>query len=120
MSTLFIFNKTHIVWDRCKHEQHPFYANSRMEALIRVARKNKYSDEPLLERFIDGRLPIIVDRLKASDPRLELIERKELTNMELLDIGLEIKAIREDHLEKFIAKSDDFIYSLSSPAVEID
>jgi hypothetical protein len=115
---MYLFNRTHIVYERCRHEPHLFKAETRMDALVYVARKNKYSDLPLLERFIESRKPIIIDRLANNDPRLEKIEKNELTSFEMLDLGIQIGAIKEMHLEKFIAKADDYVYSLVSIDVE--
>lgn len=83
-----------------------------MEALVWVARKNKFSDLPLLARFIENRKPIIIDRLEANDPALEQIEKNMLTDLEMLRLGISVGAIKEVHLEKFISKSDDYVYSL--------
>ncbi len=115
---MYLFNRTHIVYDRCKHEPHLFKADSRMDALVYVAKKNKYSDLPLLEKFIEGRKPIIIDRLDSNDIRLEKVEKNEMSSFELLELGLQIGAIKEMHLEKFIAKADDYVYSLVPIEVE--
>ena len=109
---MYLFNKTHIIYDRVKHEPKLFKAASRMDALVYVAQKNKFSDLPLLANFIESRKPIIIDRLPAGDPNLEKIEKGELNELEMLHLGISIGAIKEMHLEKFIAKSDDYVYSL--------
>jgi hypothetical protein len=113
-SSMFLFNKTHIIYDRCKHEPHLHKASDRLDALVWVARNNKFSKLPLLDNFIESRLPIIVDRMKPGDPRLEQIELGQITPTDLLSIGIEVGAIKLDHLEKFIAKkdSDEYVYSL--------
>ena len=115
---LYLFNKTHIVYDRCRHQAYLIKAANRMDALLWVARKNKYSEDPLLENFIKKREPIIVDRMAAGDSRLELIERGEFSSVIMLDIGVEVGAIKEAHLENFIVKNDDYVYSLVSIAID--
>lgn len=109
---MYLFNRSHIMYDRVKHEPKLFKASNRMEALVWVARKNKFSDLPLLARFIENRKPIIIDRLEANDPALEQIEKNMLTDLEMLRLGISVGAIKEVHLEKFISKSDDYVYSL--------
>lgn len=111
---MYLFNRTHIIYDRVRHEPKLFKAANRMDALFYVAQKNKFSDLPLLTNFIESRKPIIIDRLPAGDPKLEKIENGELNDLEMLHLGILIGAIKEMHLEKFISKSDDYVYSLVS------
>lgn len=117
---MYLFNRTHIVYDRCKHEPHLFYAKNRMEALLYVAQKNKYSELPLLGGFLESRKPIIIDRLSAMDSRLSSLEANELSNLQMLALGVEVGAIKIDHLERFILKtdSDGYVYSLVEIAPE--
>lgn len=109
---MYLFNRTHIIYDRCRHEPKLILAKSRFEALLYVARHNKYSDQPYLKEFIEKRKPIIIDRMRSDDTRLELIEHDKLSDLELLDIAVELEAIKIDHLERFIVKNDIYVYSL--------
>jgi len=100
-------------------------ADSTKDALIYIARNNKFqSNSRGLIEFLDGLYHSIIEKMPDDDLMLEMLEKQKglkywlasfsqqclmaeptISALDILNKGIEINAIGESHLYKFVHKS---------------
>lgn len=126
---MFLFNVLHILHERCNVQSHLIHADSRLDALLYCAARNKFQfDSTPLVKFLETKYDSIIDRMSNNDPRIAVLEQQgaiktwdsgTISLGQLLMLGVEVGAITEAHLERFIAKNqDERVFTLGEIAVD--
>lgn len=120
---MYLFQRLEYEHAKVKVEPYLIQASSYLDAMTKIATKNRFNDNSDLVKFIESRYDKVIDLMPIENPLFEKLEKQQgikywtdplntsnppsVSLQEILLYGIEIGAITEAHLEKFILKSKE-------------